>query len=554
MRANTVRIDVLSLFEEDGNTPLEGVVLGDLAVSLVYNGVRVVAGIALEDGRDAAGLDVGLVLFEAVAGEPGFYRFRWRVGAAGSWLLQVAYSGAPPQRYEVAADATANDSDDIAGLIAALPGAADVVVDVTGIDDVRAGSAWVPIVRFRRKSTMSLFDPTPLVSLQVLDADGAAELQLVAGADVDRLSLGRYTETLDAPPAAGIVYLRVRFRLDGAASADDDLIEVKAVQVLPALADGEVGTGATAKLEHIYTCPTFLEDAGYDLTNLTTRQRWSLIRAVARLIDEMTTQWFNADFGDWWLEGRGRPLAMHSTDIPIVHIEEVAVDGGRVNQSMTRARGGDNPYWAASGIPEGLQVVSATEYVNRGRQLERILSDWPSGPMCLRLTGALGWVENPKLLATTSTTELTADATYIEVADVAGFQVRDVVDIIGEHDAVRVILTSVSRIQRRIYFDIRGEPTDPISEGAVVRTFGQVPGGIEEVAAFLFGNVLRERRANTAGQVPAEPGRVKREATDDYEIEFFGSKAAESGSMTTGSPKYDAILCGFSPPARIRIV
>lgn len=439
-------------------------------------------------------------------------------------------------------------------LAAVSSGGSDVVVDITGVDSVRVGDTWSPVVRFRRKSTMALFDPDPLVSVVVLAGNGVAVLQTVAGADFTRTSIGRYSEELDAPTAAGTVFLRVRFRMDGEASAEDDFVDVKAIQVLPALADQEVASGATAKLEHIYTCPTFLEDVGYDLTTLSVRQMWSIIRSVSRIIDEMTTQWFNADYGVWDLEGRGRPLAMHSTDIPIVFVEQVEVDGDRVNEALMRSRGLDNTYWQASGIETGLQVIAATEYVNRGRQLERIRSDWPSGPLCLRLTGALGWIEGVKNLETVSTTEFSADSTYIDVEDATGFQVRDVVDVVGELDAARVILTGVSRSLNRLYFNAKGEPTDPIEEGAVVRSFGQVPGGIEEVANYLFGVVRRERAANVNGQAPVEPGRVKREETDDYAIEFFGSQAAASGAMTTGSPKYDAILIGFSPPARIRVV
>ena len=44
-------------------------------------------------------------------------------------------------------------------------------------------------------------------------------------------------------------------------------------------------------------------------------------------------------------------------------------------------------------------------------------------------------------------------------------------------------------------------------------------------------------------------GRIKRERTDDYEIEFQPGKA---GDTLTGSPKYDQMLVPYLRPIDVR--
>ena len=82
------------------------------------------------------------------------------------------------------------------------------------------------------------------------------------------------------------------------------------------------------------------------------------------------------------------------------------------------------------------------------------------------------------------------------------------------------------------------------SAGAEVIRFGQVPLLIRQA-------VLRTAVANqfTAGSdAEVELGlrqRIKREETDNYEIEFFSSNRASSSETGTGDPRADAILSRF---------
>jgi len=549
MRANSVRRDPVFLFEADGSTPLSGVAAADVAVFLALNGEAIAASIVADDGRDDVDVVEGELLFQESGDAPGTYFVRWRVGNPGNWLLHLDFDTDPPQpQYALVDDATAADLDDVAAAVANIVGG--VVIGVTGVDGLRAGEAWNPIVRVFQKSTMSAVDLVPLVSLTVLSADGLDELETVDGADVERLALGVYTHEMSAVDTAGSVFLRIRYRLDGGASAADDPVEVRAIPILPALEAGEAAEGVDSQLEHIYTCPTYLEEAGFDLAGLSTLAVWNLIEQVARQIDDLTGQWFNADLADWDWDGRGSALATSSNDIPIVWVESVTALLDRVERSS---------WWTYEQCPipaeSGSYEYPALEYTPRGRVLQRIRREWPKGPRCLRVRAGLGWVEHPGLYETTSTSAVGPNSASVVVSDISGFRRGAVVDIIGEADSIRVICTAVNRLQRRVHFDVRGKPADEIAEGAVVRTGGHVPGGIRDVANFLFGAVRREHLANAQGAVPRDLGAIKREQTDGYEIEFFNTNpSSDSGGMSTGSPKYDAILRMYCAPARIRVV
>lgn len=447
---------------------------------------------------------------------------------------------------------TANHSDLLAAVEAISSAQLDVLVDVAGTSRVVAGSAWTPIWRFRERGTLALFDPLDgdgdpgVVSVEVLGADSLDVLQTVGSGDITRLGLGRYSVELDAVASAGTVVLRVTFMLDGDASEHTYNVEVYILN-----AEVAAAAGGSSDLDRIYTCPSFLEDDGFDLTGLSTRVRWKMIKDCSALVDKLTNQWFNGEKRDWTFNGRGSPLIQHKSKIPIGAVTRIEIIQDRTNNRRVPF-----PGLTGSGY-DGVQsgILDPSKYVVHARAIERVHSHFPDGAENIRVTGVLGWVENPKSISTTSAEDLTAASNSLQLVSVAGITARNVVEIIGAFDSAKVMVTSINRGTSTIYFDPVGELGGDIESGAVVQTFGSVPRSIEKLTNYLFGAALRERTANTHGEQPIDAGRIRRERTDDYEYELFPTTGSGSAStLVTGNLTYENIVREFSIPGGVLYV
>lgn len=307
-------------------------------------------------------------------------------------------------------------------------------------------------------------------------------------------------------------------------------------------------------IERVYTCPTFLTTAGYNLVGLAPQVVWGMIRAVSADIDVYTKQWFNGELGIWYFDGRGSFLTYFPNMIKIINVTSVEVVSGRTNRLW-------EPYpTPVSEDPELVTLVpssplAADSYVVRDRTIERVRTYFPSGVKNIKVTGALGWVDQPKALSTISETVVDGNSVMVQVTNIAGFQVRDVIDIVGANDSARAVVTAVNRGARQLAFDQLGVVDATIPVGAVVRSFGCVPRPIERLANFFFGRVRRESVEAAAGEAPIDPGRIKRERTDDYEYELFStSEGGTSSTLLTGHISYDQILMEFRAPGGVRFV
>lgn len=313
-------------------------------------------------------------------------------------------------------------------------------------------------------------------------------------------------------------------------------------------------------MDRIYTTPTFLLESGYNLDDLSPYLRWKLIRDVSVLIDQLTNQWFNPEYGEFYLSGASRSLIRHASDIPINGVTKIELVGDRTNnlgQAYGDILAGQrlDPMHGLifTGPVDGI-ALSTDEWAMHPRAIERIRGVFPGGVGNIKVTGVLGWIEGYKSVTATSTAVVDADSDTIEVDNVAGFGFRDVVDIIGENDSARVIITNISREDSTLSFDPLGMLIDPIEIGATVRTFGRTPRGIEMLANYLFGAALRERGSISSGEVPIDPTRIKKETTDDYSYELFDPSSGAAMAMVTGSLVYDQILRGYSAPGTVRMI
>lgn len=325
----------------------------------------------------------------------------------------------------------------------------------------------------------------------------------------------------------------------------------------------------------IYTTKAFLEADGFDFTTFTDTQVWRMVRKVAARIDTFTRQWFNGEVGEYAMDGRISVLLEHRAKLPFISVTKIETINNRINncEAPTTPRLQPNyiyDYWgfeALNWLAPGdttRNLIDANFYVVEGRLIRRLFGVWPGGELPIVVTGALGKVETPKSVITTTTTDVTNVSTSVTVDDITGFRVRDVIDIVGEFEIMRVIVTGTNRIAKTLTFDVLTELAETIPSGAAISTYGAVPQAIEQVAHYLFLDILKEFVTNAdaadGGGSSALSLTLKSETVDDYKYEYFspsetiGDGNFAVGSILTGSPQMDMILSEFSMPGGARML
>jgi hypothetical protein len=293
----------------------------------------------------------------------------------------------------------------------------------------------------------------------------------------------------------------------------------------------------------IYTTPTSLAQARFVLDGYTAAEVWDMIRDVSAEIDSITQHLFNGEYGTYECDGRGRRIAYHPRGWWFCHIESITHIFNRTNEEA-------NSRYRDRITFEGDKVLNPNDYVLKAGLVESVFRDFAGGPRNVQVVGVVGRVEPFRMFSSVTTTEIDETSDYVDVADASGFQPRDVLDIFTDEASVRVIINRIDRTLSRLYFDPLGaEVVVPVD--ATVRTFGATPRAIELVSNYLVGVTLRERAANVNGQEPVLQGRIRREKTDDYEIEF---QISDPNATLTGSKKFDSLLAPYILSSDVRII
>lgn len=507
------------LYEVDGVTPRAGA-SADVSTVLLLDGVVAVEAVVVAE----------------VDGTPGWYVATFTPLSAGKYSVVIRDTAFSRDMVE-SFDVTVNSIDDVAG--------DQYVVSVDAVSGLRALSDWAPILIFLRRNTMSLVDidqdgnGDPVLQVEILSADGATVVETILGAGATRLQAGKYQVVPEQLASSGTYFLRVSYEIDGLGVVD--LLRVVAA---PPLSDVNGATGVSATIARIYTYPTSLAQAKYDLSALESDEVWHLIRDVSTEIEALTRgNIFNGEYGSYACSARSRRVVYH----PLQHwfncLDEVRI----VQENSDRRRDGLYRLLFSTYLSP---IVPSTEYTLRAGMVESISRSFPEGTCNVVVKGAIGMLDPAHRAATTSTEGVTAESNSVVVASLTGFAARDVVEVVSDVGAIRFIATGLDVATSSILFDAMGGSFTEIPAGSVVRTFGQVPRGVELVANYLFGVRLRELQSNAAGQEFIPAGRVRRERTDDYEIEFQPLAAADS---LTGSPRYDQLLARYLKPIDVRV-
>lgn len=521
------------LFQADGFTRLEGE-----AVNVTAELRRTTEG---GDGLEDPGLDV---IIDELDIQPGEYTAVFTPDIADrTYYLTLRH-----------ADSYADYEQTIqvwTGTLSEL--GIDFVIDVTGIERVVVDEAWPVVVRFRRKSTLAPFDPHEVISLEVLSGDGQTTLETIDGADADHLELGRYKFTPTPFSSAGVKLIRIKFKWVNAGNVFEDVIPV---YVLTTDAAESVAPAVSEGLTRIYTCRSALVNTGLDVADLHPDLLNRVVRNVSAYIDEVTNQWFIGEYDEWLFDGNDRRFLEHKSRIPFLGVDSIHVVGKRTTlddrpifDSLSLDRN-QNEYPYTQGFLTGVTTLDSDDWFVKDRMVACLLRHgFPGGVGNIRITGILGWVEKFRRISTSSTSEVAFGSTSVTVESAADFTARDVVDIIGDSVECRVVLTGVDKVANTLTFDPVGSLSADIPVGATVRTFGQVPRPIEDLANFLVARQLGEREDRLRGSEVIDPARIRREKTDDYEIEFFPPQ-----ETITGAAKYDQIIRRYQSPGGVRPV
>ncbi len=421
-----------------------------------------------------------------------------------------------------------------------------------------------------------------LLRFPLVEADGATPLTGAAGDVTATLRLAAAISALDVvvvelndalgdptglyqasftPNTAGDWYLLVEHPA-GQRWGSRVVVTVSPVDDLAAAlaASASQITNRTVALPYIYITPTFLEESGLDLDALSVNEVWRLIRRASARVNGVTGQTFIANFGTHYLSGRNSPLIQSPALLPIQEILsiEVLAEATHYKGFALGAYEVLSPIWddypmTYPGAPLG--ALAAGDWGNHRRAFERRLGVFPGGTGNVKVVGAFGWMDNYLRVENVIETDVEADSTSCRLASVGGVYPRDVVDLMGPTDSVRVIVTDVNRATREISFDPPGSrnllATIP-ADDSVARRLGQVPEGIEDATAFIFSTMLLERTAMADGDAAIDPTRLKKESTDGYSYELFPAAAGQAAF--TGNPAIDQILMAHSRPAKVALI
>lgn len=288
---------------------------------------------------------------------------------------------------------------------------------------------------------------------------------------------------------------------------------------------------------------------------------WGLLELASAMVEHYTQQFFGPRYIDTYVDGLGKRAIQEAAQNKVIEVERLEyrrTDGSfrlidpkfySITDSERRIRlrtidklpsPPDRAFLAGSQV-DGLTI---DRVIPPGSPARR----FPYDDSNVHMVGFFGWLELSEKFETVLTADLAAGGTSVTVQDSGDVETNDLLLIDRRFWVIvgAVATTSVPEDPGPAVdgvFTIDPSPKAAASGAEVIR-FGQVPLLIRQA-------VLRTAVANqyTPGSdQEVELGlrqRIKREETDNYEIEFFSSNRSASTETGTGDPRADAILSRF---------
>lgn len=283
-----------------------------------------------------------------------------------------------------------------------------------------------------------------------------------------------------------------------------------------------------------------------------------LIREHGRKLDRLLGGHFNhMAFSAAKLDGKGTALVNRTDMLPFIKVNGITIGSAPSYPAP--------PQWHlwpgdgdVSNPPRAIEAFGgpcSPRYGVSQRTLNRYT--FPRGGGNVIVDGAWGWIDRSGCpeggVTTTLTAALTPSSMSMTLADASEIDSMQVLQV-AHPDTGRTLNRIAASFSGNVAaidaYDGVSRFSFPI--GSVVTTYGRVPDGIATLMAwFMFnGNEMLDDRERNGTQRPSES--IRREQTDDYEIEFFGPAQLASmgrGGGMTGNSVIDQLLADFCAPA-----
>ncbi len=311
-----------------------------------------------------------------------------------------------------------------------------------------------------------------------------------------------------------------------------------------------------------------------DTTAVPDTQLQTLLELSTLLIEHYTGQFFGPKFIDVTVDGLGKRAVQEverNKVIEVVGLQFRRSDGEFrvidpkffvITETQRRIRLRTilkNPLASDRAFLAGSSVLGLTQgrHIPAGSPARR----FPYDDQNVRVQGYFGWLELTDKHETVLTQDLARGGTAVFLDDTDDLQVNELllidrkfwvlVDAVTTPSVAEVladpgppIVLAVPAVEGEIKID---PSPDPAAAGAAVIRFGSVPPLIRHA-------LIRVALANqfTPGSEEEDDlfnrGFIKKEETDNYEIEFFSRVRGGSPETGTGDARADAILSRFRAP------
>jgi len=290
-------------------------------------------------------------------------------------------------------------------------------------------------------------------------------------------------------------------------------------------------------MEFQYTTIQRLRDEGLSVTDVPDARALELIKDMSDFINLLTDQWFQPVEATYYLDGKGDDILHVPNLIPIIKLTTLSLDDTAIDADT---------YVVKERLIEKISSTFSMPIMesNNLGDLEIRKKGFTAGVGNYEALGVYGWLASNKDISTTTTTDIEASDTEVELDSVDGIEVRDTV-IIGD-DSLYVIVETVDIVNSKITFQSVGTITT-ISSGAAVRCYGATPRMIERACIRLI--VQSKMGLAETRSLKAEiRSRIKSERTDNYRYELFPLAGEGAYGGITGISRVDAILDHYSKP------
>lgn len=303
-----------------------------------------------------------------------------------------------------------------------------------------------------------------------------------------------------------------------------------------------------ARIQDLRALSVFSDDQAF--TDLRLR---NILEFSSRRIEQLTNQWFGPRRLDLLRSGMGRRQVEEPNSNKIIELERLAL----VSPSSGAETNIENRFLAVMDRMVRLRwTFGESEHFlfhgdfNPLRSGDRAFMDmkrrrFPDNDNNVRLIGVFGWIDQTEKVETTLASDLSRNGTLVTLADASAIEDGDLL-MIGDGDVTFWVIANADGIVPANTVAIDPSPKKATAGVRVVR-YGQVEFMIRD--ATLRTAVANRFMPGSDEELELQNSRrVRREETDNYEIEFFAAPSGSKIPSGTGDPIADSVLSDFKRP------